>query len=230
MTSSTTFSGFSKELPSFFRDLEAHNNTAWLNAHRKEYETLVVEPAKQFVTALADELDAISPAIRAVPTFNGSIMRMNRDIRFSADKSPYKTALHFRFWEGKDKKSSPSFMMRLGSEKLGIAAGLYGFTPEQLKRYRNAAVEPASGTVLRRIVNRAMEREQFAPPEPHYKRVPRDFDPEHENADLLRQASLFLGRDRPIPEEMFDRGAAKYLVRQFKQLAPLHRWLLENIA
>ena len=124
MTSSTTFSGFSKELPSFFRELEAHNNTAWLNAHRKEYETLVVEPAKQLVAALADELDPISPAIRAAPTFKGSIMRMNRAVRFSTDKSPYKTALHSRFWEGKGKKSSPSLMMRLGSEKLGIAPGL----------------------------------------------------------------------------------------------------------
>ena len=123
MTSSTTFSGFSKELPSFFRELEAHNNTAWLNVHRKEYETLV-EPAKQLVAELADELDPISPAIRVAPTFNGSIMRMNCDVRFSTDKSLYKTALHFRFWEGKGKKSSPSLMMRLGSEKLGIAAGL----------------------------------------------------------------------------------------------------------
>ena len=74
-----------------------------------------------------------------------------------------------------------------------------------------------------------MEREQFAPSAPHYKPVPRGFDPEHENVYFLRQASLFLGRDKPIPGEMFGKGAEKYLVRQFKQLAPLHRWLIEKI-
>lgn len=135
MANQATFSGFSKDLLSFFQQLEKNNSKQWIDAHRQEYDTLLIEPAKQFVAALDEELGSISPHIRAKPTIDGSIMRMNRDTRFSADKSPYKTALHFRFWEGSEKNSSPSFFIRLGTQRLGIAAGLHGFTPAQLKTY-----------------------------------------------------------------------------------------------
>lgn len=229
MASPVAFSGFSQDLLDFFQQLAKNNNKAWLDAHRREYDGLLIEPAKQFVAALAEELDSISPHIRAKPTIDGSIMRMNRDIRFSADKSPYKTALHFRFWQGTQKNTSPSFFMRFDATRLGIAAGVHGFTQEQLQAYRNAVADEQTGKALRRAIDTALAK-GFELSGEHYKRVPKGFEPDHVNADLLRHNGLLVGQDMPLAEEMCSPKAAKYILKQFKQLTPLHTWLVDVLA
>ena len=134
-----------------------------------------------------------------------------------------------RFWEGAEKNSSPSFFIRLGAQRLGIAAGLHGFTPAQLKTYREAVADDKTGTALRRAVDKA-RAEGFDLSGEHYKRVPKGFDPEHKNADLLRHSALMPGREAPIPEEMFGPKATKCVVQEFKKLVPIQRWLLENVS
>src|SRR5438876_5955775 len=84
----------------FLRDLRANNNKAWFDAHRKVYEEYLLEPAKQFVLDAGERLRKIAPGIHAEPRVQGgSILRINRDTRFSKDKSPYKNHLDFFFWE-----------------------------------------------------------------------------------------------------------------------------------
>ena len=100
MAKHETFAGFPKGLPRFFAQLEKNNNRDWFESHREDYEELYVEPAKAFVSAIAPGLWNISSAVRAEPRINGSIMRINRDTRFSKDKKPYKNGLHFLFREG----------------------------------------------------------------------------------------------------------------------------------
>lgn len=229
MASPVAFPGFSTELLHFFQQLAKNNNKPWLDAHRREYETLLIEPAKQFVTALAEEFDTLSPHIRAKPTIDGSIMRMNRDTRFSADKSPYKTALHFRFWQGKEKNTSPSFFMRFDATRIGIAAGIHSFTQGQLQSYRDAVADDETGKALRQAIDTALAK-GFDLSGEHYKRVPKGFEADHVNADLLRHNGLFMGQDMPLAEEMCSPKAAKYILKQFKQLAPIHNWLVDVLA
>ena len=130
MAPTLTFRGFPKGLPSFFAQLEKNNNKLWFDQHRKDYEELYVEPAKAFVSAIAPGLSRISEDLRAEPRINGSIMRINRDTRFSKDKIPYKNGLHFLFPEGVGPFSQcPGFYIRIDAKELRFAAGLFAMTP-----------------------------------------------------------------------------------------------------
>jgi uncharacterized protein (TIGR02453 family) len=94
------FEGFPRETLRFFEGLRANNTKEWFEAHRKDYEDHVKGPSGAFVIAMGAKLKEISPAIKAIPKVNQSLFRVNRDTRFSADKSPYKTNLGIWFWEG----------------------------------------------------------------------------------------------------------------------------------
>src|SRR5579862_1483254 len=103
------FEGFPRSGLEFLSGLAANNNKAWFEEHRNEYEKCLLEPAKDLVVDLGSKLqDQVSPNIQADPRFNGSIMRISRDIRFSKDKSPYKNWLGLWFWEGGPRRSMES--------------------------------------------------------------------------------------------------------------------------
>ena len=127
------FEDFSRELPTFLGDLTANNSKKWFDAHRKDYEALYVEPAKAFVEAMGPALQKLSPGVRAEPRVNGSLMRINRDTRFSKDKTPYKTTLDLMFTEGEGKmRLCPGFYFRISADELGMGAGMHGFDPDRL--------------------------------------------------------------------------------------------------
>ena len=100
MAKNTAFTGFSKDTIKFFDGLRKNNNKDWFEQHRDMYENSVLEPSKAFVVAMGARLRAIAPRIIAVPKVNKSLFRINRDTRFSLNKSPYKTNLGIYFWEG----------------------------------------------------------------------------------------------------------------------------------
>ncbi|MEM6991152.1 MAG: DUF2461 family protein, partial [Myxococcota bacterium] len=90
------FDGFPKQTLTFLKGLGANNDKAWFTAHRADYDNYFMEPAKHFVVALGERLAKSSPGIHAEPKVNGSIFRINRDVRFSKDKRPYKD--HLDLW------------------------------------------------------------------------------------------------------------------------------------
>ena len=108
MGSSNGFQGFPRALPAFLAALARHNARAWFEGHRSEYEACYLEPARDFVAAMAPRLAGLSPALRAEPRINGSIQRIHRDTRFSADKTPYKTAMLLQFPERPSFKTLPA--------------------------------------------------------------------------------------------------------------------------
>lgn len=87
------FKGFSEETIGFLTDLKKQNKKAWFDRNRHIYETHIMKPAKAFVVAMGEKLKRLSFGILAVPKTNRSIFRINRDMRFSSEKSPYKTHL-----------------------------------------------------------------------------------------------------------------------------------------
>jgi len=113
---STTFAGFPPEGLAFLDGLARDNTKAYFDAHRATYESALLEPAKAFVVALGEELHTrVSPAIRAEPRVNGSILRINRDTRFSADKTPYKDHLT----SGSGRATGPAESARATSSACG---------------------------------------------------------------------------------------------------------------
>ncbi|MFN3231470.1 MAG: DUF2461 domain-containing protein [Alphaproteobacteria bacterium] len=224
------FQHFPRELQGFFKALKKNNSKDWLDAHRADYDNLLMEPAKDFVEAMGPPLQKIAPGIRAEPRVNGSIMRMNRDTRFSKDKTPYKTAIHFIFWEGAGKaKDSPGLYLKFDDKEVGMAVGMMGFDPARLDRFRKAILDDVSGKALEKAIKSAAK-----PPydlrDPHYKKVPRGFDADHPRGDLLRQNSLVVGGEAPLPDALYGGDFVAHCVHEFKKLRPVQAWLSEHVA
>ncbi len=101
------FSGFSKEIFKFLKDLENNNNVEWFHTNRDRYQNYLVEPAKAFIREMAPFLNRLNPAIRTEPKFNETIMRLNKDMRF-AKGDPYRAFLLIHF--GKFKLDSEFYI------------------------------------------------------------------------------------------------------------------------
>src|SRR4030042_462972 len=132
MSDQSEFRGVSRETVAFFRGLKKNNNREWFGAHRDVYESHVLAPAKAFVVDMGRRLKEIPPEIVAVPRINKSIFRLNRDTRFSSDKSPYKPNLGLYFWEGpRSRMESPGFYVHLESPTRLVGAA-YSMFPDSM--------------------------------------------------------------------------------------------------
>lgn len=127
---------FDADFLEFFKELAANNHKEWFDANRKRYETSVKKPFDKFVAALLEESRKIDPTILAPA--KDCIFRINRDIRFSKDKSPYKLDRSAIISEkGRKDHSSPGFYVSLGPEHISVGGGAYFLQKEQLEAVRN---------------------------------------------------------------------------------------------
>ncbi|NND18401.1 MAG: DUF2461 family protein, partial [Silicimonas sp.] len=91
---------FTRETFDFLRDLSRNNSKDWFDANRDRYEAHWKAAALDFIADISADMAALSPPLAAQPKLNGSLRRINRDVRFSKDKSPYTARLHMIFWAG----------------------------------------------------------------------------------------------------------------------------------
>jgi uncharacterized protein (TIGR02453 family) len=219
------FAGFPKETVRFLAALGENNDKAWFDAHRSDYESAFLAPAVAFVEALGPRLRKIEPDVSTEPRVNGSIMRINRDVRFSKDKSPYKDHMDLWFWTG-DKKGwdSSGFFFRLRADRLLLGAGMHQFMPPALARYRQAVLDPKRGAALARVVE-ALRAEGYEVGTESYKKVPAGAPADHPRAALLRHSGLHAGWEGKHPRELRAAAFVDLVAERFKAVAPLHRWL-----
>jgi uncharacterized protein (TIGR02453 family) len=224
------FTGLAAETLEFLAKLEANNTKEWFDEHRDDYQAHYLEPARELVTALGAELQALTPAIQSEPRVNGSIFRINRDVRFSKDKSPYKPHIDLWFWEGKGRSAGEAsgyfFRLRAGSVHLG--AGMHGFDKRRLGKYRAAVDADDPGARLAAIVARA-RADKLTVGGAHYKRVPKGHDPDHPRAELLRHNALFAAIEEPVPASIHSRRFVSWCMTRFKKAEPVHRWLVDEV-
>ncbi len=128
------------DLFSFFRDLKTHNDREWFADNKGRYEAVVKEPLLGFIAAFGPLLHAISHHFLAIPKVTrGSLFRIYRDTRFSADKSPYKThaAVHFRHERSRD-AHAPGFYLHLEPDSVMAGLGLWHPDAPSLRGIRDA--------------------------------------------------------------------------------------------
>ena len=116
---------FSKSTFKFLDQLAANNNRTWFEENKPRYESLIREPALEFIEAMAPALKMFAPHFRADPRkMGGSLMRVYRDARFSRDKTPYKTniGIQFRHELGKD-VHAPGFYVHISTAECFLAVG-----------------------------------------------------------------------------------------------------------
>ena len=133
---------FTKELFAFLKDLRANNNREWFNANKGRYEDAVKEPALEFISDFAPLLNEISTHFRADPRpSGGSLFRIYRDVRFSKDKSPYKTqtGINFRHELAKD-AHAPGYYLHLEPGESFAGVGIWRPDSATLGKIRAAIV------------------------------------------------------------------------------------------
>ncbi len=222
------FAGFPRECVRFFAHLAKNNHKPWFETHREEYENFVMLPAQQFVVTMGKRLQKLSPKINADPRVNRSLFRLNRDVRFSKDKRPYKTNLAAMFWEGsKPRMECSCYYFHLEPPKLMLGVGIYMFTPEMLEVYRHACVHAKHGPALAKAVKQLLRNKGFTLGGGFYKKVPRGYDAAHMNAALLLHNGLHAGIETKIPKEFYSAKLLDYCFTRYKDMAPLHKWLVE---
>ena len=224
-TANATFTGFQPSTPAFLRALEAHNTRAWFDAHRADYERDYLAPTLAFIEAMREPLTRLNPEVHADPRVNGSLFRVNRDIRFSKDKRPYKDHIDAFFWVGEGRsRERPGFFFRLTADRIMLGAGMHAFDPRRLEAYRAAVLDRARGLALESAVETV--RAAGATVEGQgYRKVPAGLDPAHARADLLRHNALHASFDEPHPAALSSPAFVDFSVERFRSLAPLLTWV-----
>lgn len=225
----TDFTGFGPGTRKFLRELGRHNEKAWFDAHRGEYEQYYLEPAKAFIEAAGPKLEKVAPNIVWEPRVNGSIFRVNRDIRFSKDKTPYKDHIDLWFWEGSRKTAVSGFFLRIRDKSVHLGVGSHGFDKEALARFRKALRDDRAAKSLASLIKR-LQRAGYEIGGKTYKKMPRGFSENGAARDLALHSALWASTERKSPPELASTKFVGYCLREWKKMAPLHRWLMEEVA
>jgi uncharacterized protein (TIGR02453 family) len=226
MSSTSAFNGFSKETLNFYNQLKENNNKTWFEEHRSDYDTYVMTPTREFVVAMGERLEKLSPGINADPRVNKSIFRINRDTRFSKDKTPYKTNLAMWWWQGEGPRMECSgYYFHLEPTSLLLGVGIHTFPKNILQAYRDSVIDPVHGPELKRAIKEVTEKDRYSLGGKHYKRVPRGYDPDHENAELLLYNGITVGDETSIPDAFYSEDLLDYCFEVYQDLNPIHKWL-----
>ena len=227
MAGITPFRGFSKKGIAFLKKLKKNNTREWFQKHRQVYDNEVMGPARAFVEALGQRLQAISPKINFSPKVNQSIFRIARDTRFSPDKSPYKTHLGLYFWEGtRPRMECSGFYFHLEPPNLMLGTGIYIFPKDLLQVYRESVMDPEYGDELNDLLQSVLGAVKATLGGKHYKRFPAGLDASHPNAELLLHNGIYLGQERSLPDALYNESILDYCFDEFEAMSPLHRWLV----
>jgi uncharacterized protein (TIGR02453 family) len=142
-TQTASFCGFEPAATRFFKDLSANQNRDWFAEHKAEYEQHIKAPMGELVQAVTQRLAATTLPLTGDP--KRSLFRINRDVRFSADKSPYKTNSSCILSRDGNKTSPGLVYFQFGADEIFAAAGFYMPMPEDLKRLRNGMARDPQG-------------------------------------------------------------------------------------
>jgi uncharacterized protein (TIGR02453 family) len=224
------FSQFPDETLQFLAGIAFENSKDWFEANRGLYEKGYVEPARSFVETMGPRLKKLSPDVRYEPKVNGSIARVNRDVRFSKDKSPYKDHLDIWFWHG-DKKGwdRPGFYLRITAKTIYLGSGMHMLEGELLERFREAVVADAPGRKLEQAIAKVKKAGAYEVGRATRKTVPRGYDGAHKRASLLLHEGLYAGLELPAAEATKS-GFADRALTHFSATWPVGKWLLDEVA
>ncbi|MBA2627436.1 MAG: TIGR02453 family protein [Gemmatimonadales bacterium] len=225
-----TFTGFDQEALTFFRRLRRRNQRAWDEAHRAEYEAYVRDPLRALVEEMDTRLARLAPEMIGDP--RRSVFRPHRDVRFSPDKSPYKTHAAAQFYHrdagrgaGTDATGAGAAVyFHLDPEQSFVAGGIWMPARPALSAIRDAiAADPAA---FEAIVLAAPFRRRFGglDDEAKLRRMPRGYPDTHPAARWLRYQS-FVGYRALSDADVLSPRLAAALERDFARLLPLVRWL-----
>jgi uncharacterized protein (TIGR02453 family) len=203
------FSGWPEEALDFYDGLAADNTKTYWTEHRAIYDEKILRPMAELAEELAEEFG------------EPKIFRPYRDVRFSSDKTPYKT--HIGAVIG------GTGYIQLSAEGLAAGAGMWQLSPGQLARYRAAVASDLAGPELERLA--AMIEKAGLTVHGHgvLKSAPRGYPPDHPRIGLLRYKGLTTWREWPVEPWLETASAKDRLIDFLRTSLPLVAWLNEKV-
>ena len=203
------FSGWPEEALDFYDGLAADNSKSYWTEHKAVYEGKILRPMTELTEELAAEFG------------EPKIFRPYRDVRFSSDKSPYKT--HIGAVIGH------TGYVQLSAEGLGVGAGMWEMAPDRLARYREAVARDDHGTELEQIIAVIEKADVTVHGHGVLKSAPRGYPADHPRIALLRYKGLTAWKQWPV-EPWLETAAAKDRVMSFfRTTLPLCSWLTDHV-
>lgn len=210
-----------KETLKFLRDLTKNNNREWFNENKEKY-TAAHENVLNFVEAIIAEIAEFDEEIGKTDG-KKALFRIYRDVRFSKDKSPYKTNFGAGLGMGKGRKIS-GYYLHIEPGKSFLAGGVYQPDPQTLKEIRKEI--SYNGEQFSKIVEQKEFRNNFRglSVENKLKNVPQGFEKDDKMAEYLKLKNFIV--THPISDEtLLSDNAVEYIVKVFKSIAPLNEFL-----
>ncbi len=214
-----------KETLLFLRDLAVHNNKEWMDAHRNRYQQARSD-FQSLVGKLLQQMVELEPGMATLRP-QDCIFRQNRDIRFSANKSPYKTHMAAYFAVGGKKSDGPGYYLHIQPEESFVGGGIYWPAPEVLKKIRQEI--DYSGQELAAIVNEPLFRKRFGEIEGEkLKTSPKDYSKDHPHIEFLRMKSFIAGHALS-DKEVTASGLTTKVMESFRLMKPLNDFLSQAV-
>jgi uncharacterized protein (TIGR02453 family) len=199
------FSGWPEEALDFYDGLAADNSKSYWTEHKAVYEQKILRPMADLTEELAAEFG------------EPKIFRPYRDVRFSSDKSPYKT--HIAAVIGH------AGYLQLSAEGLGAGAGMWEMNPEQLARYREAVADDGPGSELERIVAELEQDDIAVHGHGVLKSAPRGYPADHPRVALLRYKGVTAWKQWPVEPWLETAAAKDHIIFFLRTTGPLRSWL-----
>jgi len=204
-----SFSGWPEEALDFYDGLMADNTKAYWTEHKATYDQKILGP----MTDLAEEL--------AAEFGEPKIFRPYRDVRFSADKTPYKT--HIAATLGH------AGYIQLSAEGLGAGAGMWEMNPEELARYREAVADDGRGADLEQVIAVIEKSDITVHGHGALKSAPRGYPADHPRVALLRYKGVTAWKQWPVEPWLETPEAKDHIVSFLRTTQPLRSWLTAHV-
>jgi len=221
----TRFEGFADRDGRFFRALARNQRRDWFELHRREYEEGWLAPMKALLDEVRERIDGFFPRH---PLGDPKVFRIYRDVRFSKDKSPYKTHIGgYVAIEGAGQgPSAPAALyFHVGVGEVFVAAGQYMMDPRQLARFREAVLDDRQGAELGTILRKLTRGGFTVGSHDVLQRVPRGLDPAHPRAELLKRKGLIVTFPDLPRKLLVSRALVDWLATHTRRVVPLVEWL-----
>jgi len=212
---------FSQEFLDFFSGLRQNNHKPWFDEHRKQYEKHVKKPFKQFVEEMILAVQQFDPDVVTTP--KDSIFRINRDIRFSKDKTPYKPHASAVLAVGGKKSEQPGYYLQLSDTGVWVGGGCYNLSKDNLFKIRQEIVYEMDS--FRKVTEDAAFQEAYGQVQGAKNKIlPTDFKEEAQNQPLLYNKQFYYMATLPSATILSDNLAAT-IGRYFEKGLPLNQFL-----
>ncbi len=218
---------FTEDFSAFFKELASNNNKDWFHANKKRYQASIKEPFEVFVGAMIQQIQIYDRDLEIGP--KDCILRINRDIRFSTDKSPYN--LHYTAFisrGGRKDKSIPGIFLRLSPEMIGIMGGCFGPSKEQLHKIRtNIRNNPAAFQKL--LENRDFVEKFGEIKGDKMKRIPKEWQETFEKEPLIANKQFYFVAEES-PGLITSNVLVDELMHYWKIMRPINEFLTKAIS